>query len=86
MSVDLTFTGRAVGSERVAGAWDEIEVALGPERVQRLEDQGVHIGWDDESLRLSLPFGQDETTERLFSELADTVAVMLGRTLEWDCR
>ncbi len=84
MSVDVTFTGRAVGSERVADEWERIEVAFGPERVRALEDQGLEIGWDGDSLWLSLPLGQDQATHRAFGKLADTVAVELGRAFDWE--
>jgi hypothetical protein len=84
MSVDLTFTGQAVGSERVADEWEGIEAAFGRERVQALEDQGLEIGWDDDSLWLSLPLGQDKATHKAFGALADTVAVELGRAFDWE--
>jgi|tagenome__1003787_1003787.scaffolds.fasta_scaffold20804276_3 hypothetical protein len=84
MSVDLTFTGRAVGSERVADQWETIEVAFGSERVQALEDHGLQIGWDDDSLWLSLPLGHDKATEETFGRLADTVANALRRAFDWE--
>ncbi|MBE2319633.1 hypothetical protein DVA67_026935 [Solirubrobacter sp. CPCC 204708] len=84
MSVDITYSGATVGSERVADEWERIEVAFGPERVERLEDSGLDIGWDDESLTLSMPAGQDKATDKLFGKLADTVAVELGRAFDWD--
>jgi hypothetical protein len=84
MSIDLTFTGQAVGEDRVADEWERIEVAFGPDRVRALEDNGLEVGWDEDSLRLSLPFGQDETTQKVFGKLADTVAVELGRAFDWE--
>jgi hypothetical protein len=84
VSVDLTFTGRAAGSERVADAWERIEVAFGSERVQALEDQGLEIGWDDDSLWLSLPLAHDDATRETFGKLADIVAVELGRAFGWE--
>jgi hypothetical protein len=84
MSIDLVFTGQAVGSERVADGWETIEVAFGSDRVQALEDQGLDIGWNDDSLWLSLPLGQDKATGETFGKLADTVAVELGRAFGWE--
>jgi hypothetical protein len=84
MSVDLTFTGQAAGSERVADEWERIEASFGPERVQALEDRGLEIGWGDDSLWLSLPLGQDKATHEAFGRLAHTVAVELGRAFDWD--
>jgi hypothetical protein len=84
MSVDLTFTGQAVGSERVANQWETIEVAFGSERVQALEDHGLQIGWDDDSLWLSLPLGHDKATHEAFRRLADIVASQLGRAFDWE--
>ena len=83
MSVDLTLTGRAVGSERVADEWERIEIAFAPS-ASCTEDQGLEIGWDDASLWLSLPLGQDKATHRAFGKLADTVAAELGRALDWE--
>jgi hypothetical protein len=84
MSVDLTFSGQAVGSERVADEWETIEVAFGSERVQALEDEGLEIGWDDDSLWLSLPLGHDNATHETFGKLVDIVAIELGRAFDWE--